>query len=1042
MASGTGRKRVTLPLFTPTSLDGAELSARTVGRARLIQRVIGLLRTAATSGNRPHTLLVGPRGSGKTHALAVVLHEAGQDEEIARQLAFAWIPEDAVGISSYEDLLLSAVEYLLDDAPGGQAAKQLTLDRARGHRAAHDALSLEELVRNLLDGRVLVLVLENLDRIFGELGDAGQARLRAFMETTGDLLLLASAPLLFDAVSDRNRPWFASFHVEHLDELSVEDGALLLERIAGEGHDEELARFLKTDAAQARMRAVSHLAGGSPRMWMVLAGCMTIELLDELAPLVEAMLDQLAPYYQARLLELPPVERKLIAELCRTATLSREGRVVHEQRGMRTVGDLAAFCGLDQRVAATALGRLLAARWVRRSKPFGTDRRTTWYEVREPLLRHYMQYRETRGEPLRVIVGFLRAWYAPQERHRHLASADPGSLAERYLRRTVSTEIRGSDSLFLCAIPEDLISGARCLLDDEGQNSGFALRSASSGIVAEVVALDAWRSRAQALHAARSRLALIGPSRQGIIADTLAAALSATGERVTAAQLLASQAIARETPAAREPRGGLAVVREQIADALRSAVVVADARMEPRDRVTIRLLAAGWVGACGHPVRALKLLEAAAPLTAQLSDDDVALRLAVDAERAYLLFELGRRHDGRELCDRVLAERAAALGADHPDTLTSRSNLAAFTGEAGDLVVARRLYAAVVDDRTRVLGPEHPDTLRSRHGHAYYVGEAGDRVAARDLFADLVADQERVLGADHPHTLTSRHEHAYYVGEAGDRVAARDLFAGLEADQARTLGAEHPDTFVSRLEHAYCTSEAGDRTAAMALFATLAEDCDRVFGVEHPTALASRYMHAYCGGEAGVAAIIHWLDILKDACRVPSPGASIKLSEPLLLALARYEPARSIATGEGRRLRSAADAVLRLDAVLASDLLTGWCEATAHLDPSLLHGAIARAVEVATGAGRATELGAAVMRALPAAEYRPDWIAGWLAASETHDELAVAHRMLRAALAWSGGDSTALLALPAEEQRVVDEIVGRQAPRSLAGWGATRRATT
>ena len=41
------------------------------------------------------------------------------------------------------------------------------------------------------------------------------------------------------------------------------------------------------------------------------------------------------------------------------------------------------------------------------------------------------------------------------------------------------------------------------------------------------------------------------------------------------------------------------------------------------------------------------------------------------------------------------------------------------------------------------LGTEHPDTLAARHNHASWTGEAGDAVAARDLFAALVEWVER-----------------------------------------------------------------------------------------------------------------------------------------------------------------------------------------------------------------------------------------------------------------------------------------------------------
>ena len=45
----------------------------------------------------------------------------------------------------------------------------------------------------------------------------------------------------------------------------------------------------------------------------------------------------------------------------------------------------------------------------------------------------------------------------------------------------------------------------------------------------------------------------------------------------------------------------------------------------------------------------------------------------------------------------------------------------------------------------RVLGAEHPDTLATRANVAYWTGMAGDAPAARDQFAALVPIRERVL---------------------------------------------------------------------------------------------------------------------------------------------------------------------------------------------------------------------------------------------------------------------------------------------------------
>ncbi len=62
----------------------------------------------------------------------------------------------------------------------------------------------------------------------------------------------------------------------------------------------------------------------------------------------------------------------------------------------------------------------------------------------------------------------------------------------------------------------------------------------------------------------------------------------------------------------------------------------------------------------------------------------------------------------------TLADRERVLGPDHPDTLTSRNNLANAYLSAGDLGRAIPMCEAALSDRERVLGPDHPDTLTSR----------------------------------------------------------------------------------------------------------------------------------------------------------------------------------------------------------------------------------------------------------------------------------------------------------------------------------------
>ncbi len=213
--------------------------------------------------------------------------------------------------------------------------------------------------------------------------------------------------------------------------------------------------------------------------------------------------------------------------------------------------------------------------------------------------------------------------------------------------------------------------------------------------------------------------------------------------------------------------------------------------------------------------------------------------------------ESGSYDAARDLERKIADAVERVLGAEHPDTLRARRDLAFWTGQAGDFAGARDQCAALLPDCERVLGAEHWDTLRVRVDLATWAGWAGDPVAARDLLAGLLPVRERVLGSEHPDTLTTRAYLASLTGQAGDPVAARDLFAGLLPVRERVSGAEHPHTLAARQELARWTGQAGDPVAARDLFAGLLPVRERVSGAEHPGTLDARRDLAWWTGQAG-----------------------------------------------------------------------------------------------------------------------------------------------------------------------------------------------
>ena len=234
-------------------------------------------------------------------------------------------------------------------------------------------------------------------------------------------------------------------------------------------------------------------------------------------------------------------------------------------------------------------------------------------------------------------------------------------------------------------------------------------------------------------------------------------------------------------------------------------------------------------------------------ITGQVEEDVLGLL----ADAGWYLSEISDLSRATPILQRTLVDRERVLGADHPDTLTSRNNLAYAYASARRLGEAIPLFSRTLADRERVLGADHPDTLTSRNNLAFGYKSAGRLSEAIPLYERTLADRERVLGADHPQTLTSRNNLAGAYRAAGRLGEAIPLFERTLADRDRVLGADHPQTLASRNNLAYAYESAGRLGEAIPLFERTLADSERVLGADHPQTLASRNNLAYAYESAG-----------------------------------------------------------------------------------------------------------------------------------------------------------------------------------------------
>jgi tetratricopeptide (TPR) repeat protein len=253
----------------------------------------------------------------------------------------------------------------------------------------------------------------------------------------------------------------------------------------------------------------------------------------------------------------------------------------------------------------------------------------------------------------------------------------------------------------------------------------------------------------------------------------------------------------------------------------------------------------------GQPGRAGRYFQRALANCVQVPGADHPDTLSSRGNLACAHYAAGDLGRAVPLYEQTLADSERVLGTDHPDTLSSRNNLAAAYESAGDLGRAVPLLEQTLADRLRVLGADHPRTLGSRNNLAAAYKSAGDLGRAVPLYEQTLADRLRVLGTDHPDTLSSRNNLAYAYTAAGDLGRAIPLLEQTLADRLRVLGTDHPDTLSSRNNLAAAYKSAGDLGRAVPLYEQTLADRLRVLGTDHPGTLSSRNNLAYAYTAAG-----------------------------------------------------------------------------------------------------------------------------------------------------------------------------------------------
>lgn len=201
----------------------AELEATLVGRQALATQLEDDFRATAQQGAARYALVLGARGEGKSHLLALLARR------LSHQEGFTTIYLPTLRTDSIAGLLANVLAAM---------PKQDALPSPQRQLQQLWGLPADEATRRalrMLEGRLaqqgLVMVLDELERLFSSLKAADLARLRAILQEHARWSILGATRSQSSVFTDRSQPFFSTFSTHPLPPLSPTQSTALLQKL-------------------------------------------------------------------------------------------------------------------------------------------------------------------------------------------------------------------------------------------------------------------------------------------------------------------------------------------------------------------------------------------------------------------------------------------------------------------------------------------------------------------------------------------------------------------------------------------------------------------------------------------------------------------------------------------------------------------------------------------------------------------------------------------------------------------------------------------
>lgn len=416
----------TLLTFNAKIVDPEILEQTLIGRKETLDRLEKELLTKVKNKHTYQSLIIAPRGGGKTHMIQVLYNRLKKNKSISNKILISYMVEDETGIVNFLDFMLRILESFSRYKEVNRKNLKEAIFEISNIATQHQEVAIKNLLLDYIGNKTLIVLIENLNIVFEGMKTDGQAKLRDFMHEYNKISFVATSQNLFAQVQKSDYPFYNFFKIHHLEKLDYQQSLELMQAIASAEANKIVSEQLQKSETQGKIRAIYELTGGNHRLLVSFYSFLRAEIKSDLSMVFIKTMNDLKPYYEQFIKKLPVQEQKIVKHLS----------LKHKpQKGK----DIARTCFIPPNIISKQLSELYNKGHIDKHKE-GKD---AYYELKEPLMRICFEINESPDGIAKLFVDFLSVIYTSQElkskylKFRYAARFQPIKIREKYRREAL-----------------------------------------------------------------------------------------------------------------------------------------------------------------------------------------------------------------------------------------------------------------------------------------------------------------------------------------------------------------------------------------------------------------------------------------------------------------------------------------------------------------------------------------------------------------------------------------------------------------------------